>query len=90
MNTQSSLIEANGFGIMRVPDLVPQPKAKYYSRNRDTGAVIEHHLPADAYSMQLYLRKGFVLNVNDLPVWAETKVAKPTLKARKRKIPKEV
>jgi hypothetical protein len=72
---QARIIEANGFGFDRVADLTPQPRAKYYSRDKGSGKVVEHNLPADAYSLRHYLRRGLVLNPNDLPPLEQKPVA---------------
>lgn len=63
---QIKVLQARGFAFAAVPGLHRQPRAKYYSRNRDTGQIVEHDLPADPYSLEHYLRKGFVLNPQDL------------------------
>ena len=68
-----------GFAITRVPNLTPQPFRKYYSRNKDTGEIVEHRLPADPYSLRHYLKKGFKLDPKELKAWAEGEPAKPTL-----------
>ena len=63
---QAMVLQAHGFAIQGVPGLHLQPRAKYYSRNRDDGHIVEHNLPADPYSLEHYLKKGFVLNPQDL------------------------
>ena len=63
---QAMVLRANGFVFEDVPGLTPQPRAKYFSRDRNDGHIVEHNLPADPYSLGHYLQKGFVLNPNDL------------------------
>lgn len=84
---QARILENNGFAFGRVADLTPTPRAKFYSRDKNTGAVVEHNLPADPYSLNHYLRKGFVLNPNDLKPVAEVKAEQPpatSLSSKKR------
>jgi len=63
---QVKVLQANGFAFEGVPGLHRQPRAKYYSRDKNDGHIVEHNLPADPYSLEHYLNKGFVLNPNDL------------------------
>ena len=55
-------LQANGFTFEGLPNLHPQLRAKYYSRDRNDGHIVEHNLPADPYSLGHYLAKGFVLD----------------------------
>lgn len=64
---QVRVLQANGFAFEGLPDLHPQPRAKYYSRDRTDGHIVEHNLPADPYSLEHYLGRGFVLNPSTLP-----------------------
>lgn len=66
---QVKVLQSRGFTFAAVPGLHLQPRAKYFSRNGDDGHVVEHNLPADPYSLDHYLAKGFVLNPQDLKPW---------------------
>ena len=67
MNREQALIlQANGFIFDAVPGLHPQPRAKYYSVDKNDGHIVEHNLPADPYSLDHYLKRGFTLNPQDL------------------------
>jgi len=70
---QVKVLKSHGFAFASVPGLHLQPRAKYYSRNRDDGHIVEHNLPADPYSLEHYLNKGFVLNPQDLKPQADAK-----------------
>ena len=60
---QVKVLEKFGYVFGSVPGLTPQPKATFYTRNKVTGEVVEMpNLPCDPYSLEHYLRKGFVLN----------------------------
>lgn len=79
---QLKIAEAHGytFGFFKA-GLTPQPKMNYYSLDKRTGEIIEHTLPADPYSMEHYLRKGFTLSKEAL----KPQVERPVVKRRKRK-----
>ena len=62
---QQRVIQSMGYTIQAVPGLRTQPRAKYYSRNKTDGHIVEHNLPADPYSLAHYLEKGFTLNPQD-------------------------
>jgi len=68
---QIKVLQASGFALEAVPGLYRQPRAKYYSIDKGSNKVVEHNLPADPYSLGHYLKKGFVLNPNDLKPQAE-------------------
>ncbi len=70
---QVEVLKAKGFAFEGLPGLHAQPRAKYYSRNRNDGHVVQHNLPADPYSLEHYLAKGFTLNPNDLKPWTDVK-----------------
>ncbi len=74
---QTKVLQANGFSFGSIPNLNPQPRAKFYSRDKGSGVVVEHNLPADPYSLNHYLRKGFVLNPSDLKPLAEDVKSNP-------------
>lgn len=60
-------LDEYGYAFMKVPGLTAQPKATYYTRNKNTGEVVEmRNLPADPYSLHHYLAKGFVLDKSQL------------------------
>lgn len=59
---QQRVLAAHGFAFEGLPNLHPQPRAKFYSRDRNDGHIVEHNLPADPYSLDHYLKKGFVLD----------------------------
>lgn len=64
---QVKILKAHGYVFDEVPGLVQQPRATFYTRNRKTGEIVEMpNLPADPYSMEHYLRKGFVLDKSQL------------------------
>lgn len=63
---QADVLRNNGFAFEGIPNLHPQPRLTYYSRNKDNGLIVTHNLPADPYSLNHYLGKGFVLNQSDL------------------------
>ena len=58
---QVRILQANGFMFAAVPGLHPQPRAKYYSVDKNDEHVVEHNLPADPYSLEHYLKRGFTL-----------------------------
>jgi len=64
---QVNILRNNGFVFEGLPNLHPQPRAKFYSRDRNNGRIVEHNLPADPYSLQHYIKKGFVLDPSLLP-----------------------
>ncbi len=64
---QQKIIETAGYAIQGVPGLHLQPWEIYFSRNRNTGRIVEHRLPADPYSLKHYLAKGFVTDPKYLP-----------------------
>lgn len=70
---QAMVLQAHGFLFKGVPGLHLQPRMKYYSRNRDDGHIVEHNLPADPYSLEHYLAKGFTVNPQDLKPWTDEK-----------------
>ncbi len=63
---QVKVLQANGFAFEGLPNIIPQPRATYYSCDKNTGVIVKHDLPADPYSLDHYLKKGFVLNPGDL------------------------
>ena len=63
---QQRVIQSMGYTIQAVPGLRTQPRAKYYSRNKTDGHIVEHNLPPDPYSLAHYLETGFTLNPQDL------------------------
>lgn len=64
---QVKVLEAHGYTFERVLGLVEQPKATYFTRNRNTGEIVEMpNLPSDPYSLAHYLKKGFVLDKSQL------------------------
>lgn len=78
---QVKVLRANGFVFEGIPNLTPQPRAKYYSRDRNDGHIVEHNLPADPYSLEHYLKKGFVLNPNLLQPLSQAKEGEFTCSA---------
>ena len=61
---QVKVLRANGFVFEGLPNLTPQPRATYYSRDEKDGHIVEHNLPADPYSLEHYLKRGFTLDPN--------------------------
>lgn len=44
----------------------PRPFQHFYGRNKNTGEIVEHWLPADPYSLNHYLSRGLKLNPKEL------------------------
>jgi len=64
---QIKVLEKFGYVFAEVEGLRPQPRATYYTINKNNGEVVEMpNLPADPYSLQHYLAKGFTLTRPDL------------------------
>jgi hypothetical protein len=57
---QVKIAEAAGFHISEAPGLTKTAWLMYYKDN-GRGEVVKHRLPADPYSMERYLKKGFSL-----------------------------
>lgn len=57
---QVKVLEKMGYSFAGVPGLTGPKKTTYYSRNKITGEMVKHFLPCDPYSLEHYLRKGFV------------------------------
>ena len=58
---QVAVLIANGIVWEEDPNARGQPRSTFYSVNRDNGLVVKHNLPADPYSLNLYLKRGFTL-----------------------------
>jgi len=58
---QVAVLIANGIVWEEDPNLRGQPRATFYSVNKNTKEVVKHDLPADPYSLNLYLKRGFTL-----------------------------
>ncbi len=58
---QAQVLENQGVLIQFDTALVGPKRMTYYSINKDNGDVVEHNLPADPYSLEHYLAKGFTL-----------------------------
>jgi len=58
---QQRVLKGQGYVVQIDPVLAGPPKLTYYTTDRGTGEVKSMLLPADPYSLQRYLRKGFTL-----------------------------
>ena len=64
---QVGVLQRFGYVFAGVPGLRQQPRATFYTRNRNNGEVVTMpNLPADPYSLAHYLEKGFVLDKSQL------------------------
>lgn len=63
---QQAVLKRSGFIITDLPGLVPIPKITMYARDRTTGKVrAMPGLPADPYSLERYVKKGFKPRLED-------------------------
>lgn len=69
---RAQLLGGRDFAFDTLENATPQPFATYYSRDRITGEIHSHRLPADGYSMNHYLKKGFRLSADELRTEAKT------------------
>jgi len=64
---QTTVLKEAGYTWAEIPDAKGPAKATYYHKDKETGEIIEHpNLPIDPWSLQRYLRRGFVLNKSQL------------------------
>lgn len=64
---QIGVLKAHGYTFAEIPGAKGPAKATYYHLDKETGEVIEHpNLPIDPYSLERYLRRGFVLDKSQL------------------------
>ena len=85
---QVRILQANGFTFEGIPNLTPQPRLTYYSRDKVTGIVVRHNLPADPYSLNHYLARGFVLNIGDLKPQVTEESVLPVAQVSEDSVPK--